>query len=45
MNRLQRKLFACYSVLAIAGNLCSVDVNRYEDYELLSDEDIIGEPF
>ena len=26
MNRLQRKLFACYSVLAIAGNLCSVYV-------------------
>lgn len=26
MSRLQRKLFACYSVLAIAGNLCTVYV-------------------
>lgn len=34
-----------YAKAPLAHDVFAFDVNRYEDYELLSDEDIIGEPF
>lgn len=34
-----------YAKAPLAHDTFDFDVDRYEDYELLSDEDIIGEPF
>lgn len=34
-----------YTKAPLAHDTFDFDMNRYEDYELLSDEDIIGEPF